>query len=215
VRNLTFVVALVVIAAGCGEAEERSGGGSASTSHPVESGPSLPFDEAEKTKAPLILLESEAGIQSAVPGSSCVDYVDEASGQGVGVCGDSGPVSPELLSTVRPGQEIRILVEDADVIRPEGCQSEDEQECIGSAVVRPLGCEEQTMAEIPLLLGPETTWSVDLAPGDYELDVFAYFDAPDGRSGDVTGSLGLRVDEAAPLELVPAAGSSAGCPASR
>jgi hypothetical protein len=201
---------LVALAVGACGAGETVGGGPTSTSH-VETSEPLPFDEAEKTKAPLILLQSEAGRQEAVAGSSCVDYVDEATGQGVGGCGDSGPVSPAHLSVVRPGEEIRILVEDAAVIRPEGCQGEDEQSCIGSAVVRRLGCEDRAVAEIPLALGPETTWTVDLPAGEYELDVFSYFEASDGRSGDVSGSLGLLVDATAPQEIVAKAGSSLGC----
>ena len=97
------------------------------------------------------------------------------------------------------------------MIRPEGCQAEDEQGCIGSAAVRPLGCEERTVAEIPLSLGPETTWTVDLPAGEYELDVIAYFEARDGRTGHVTGSLGILVDATAPQEIVPKPGSSPGC----
>jgi hypothetical protein len=165
------------------------------------------LDEAENNRRPLILLESVAGRQQGVGGSSCV--YDAAAG--VGTCGATGAVAPDRLSTVRPGEEVRVLIEGADVTRPAGCVSEDEQACIGSAIVRPLGCEDETVAEIPLSLGPETAWSVDLSPGDYELDVVASFDAPDGRYGQVSGSLGLRVDPNAPREIVAAVGPSSGC----
>jgi hypothetical protein len=205
-----LLLAAALALAGCGAAETTRDGGPTSTSR-VETTDALPFDEAEMTRRPPIVLESVAGRQQAVAGSSCVDYMDEASGQGVGTCGSSGPVSPDLLSTVRPGEEIRILIEGADVIRPDRCVSEDEQGCIGSAVIRPLGCEDETVAEIPLELGPDTAWSVDLPPGDYELDVVAYFEASDGRSGHVSGSLGLRVDATVPHEIVAAERSSSGC----
>jgi hypothetical protein len=36
-------------------------------------------------------------------------------------------------------------------------------------------------------------WDVDLDPGAYQLDVFARFEASDGRAGDVSGVLGLTV----------------------
>jgi hypothetical protein len=46
---------------------------------------------------------------------------------------------------------------------------------------------------VPLALGRETRWTVDLEPGAYELDVCGYFESDVGASGDVSGSLGLTV----------------------
>ena len=187
-RPVLSLLALALALAGCGAAEQQRGGAAASTS------------QASNTESPPIVLESAAGRQDAVPGSSCV-----SSGDGVIGCGYAGRFSPESLSTVRPGEEIRILLEDADVVRSDGCMDDEhEGECIGTAVVRPLGCKERTVARILLAPGPVTTWNVELAPGAYEIDVFAYFVAADGRGGDVSGWLGLLVDETAPLEIVPA-----------
>jgi hypothetical protein len=205
-----LLLVVSVVAGGCGAAE-RVGDGPTSTSGRTDTGSQPPFDEGEKTKAPPIVLEAAAGRQAAVPGSSCVDYVDEASGYGVSGCADAVRPSPTQLTTVRPGEEIRLLLEGAAAVRPEGCVSEDEQSSIGTAAVHPLGCARKTVAEIPLALGAETTWQVELDPGAYEVEVFAYFDAPDGRSGDVSGSLGLLVDRAAPLEIVPVPATHAGC----
>jgi hypothetical protein len=207
------VVLLLVVSAlagGCGAAE-RVGGGPTSTAVQPDTESEPPFDEAEKTKPPPIVLETAAGRQRAVRGSSCVDYVDEASGYGVGVCADTERPSPSRLSTVRPGEEVLIRLEDAEVVRPEGCVSEDEQSCIGTAAVHPLGCARKTVAEIPLAAGPATAWRVELEPGAYEVEVFAYFAAADGRSGDLSGALGLLVDEATPLEIVPRSRAADGC----
>ena len=55
-----------------------------------------------------------------------------------------------------------------------------------------IGCKNRTVETIPLAVGPETRWTVDLEPGAYELDVFAYYESG-GASGDVSGSLGLTV----------------------
>lgn len=198
-----------LVLAGCGAVPERRGGGPASTSRTPETG-SLPVDDAEKQKPPPIVLESAAGRQEAVLGSFCVTYTDEASGIGSGTCADSERPSPKLLSTVRPGEEVRISLEGAEVVRPKGCVSEDEQSCIGTVAVHPLGCERKTVAEIPVALGPATTWRVELAPGAYELDVFVYFEAAEGRYGDVSGGLGLLVDDTAPLEVV-AVPTGSGC----
>ena len=210
-RTFLCLLALSLAAAGCGAGAETGGGGAPTVSVSAEEVDTSAAAEAGHTTPPPIVLESDAGRQTAVPGSFCVDYTDEAAGQAVGACGDSGPITPERLSTIRRGEKVRIVLEHADVTRPEGCVSEEEQGCIGSVAVHPLGCERKTVAEIPLALGPETTWRVDLEPGTYELDVFAYFDAQDGRTGDVSGSLGVLVDETAPLEIAPA-GKSPDCP---
>ena len=209
--RVLFLGVALLVTVGCG-AEERSGGGPpGSTSPPGESGPSLPFDEAEVTKPPPIVLESAAGRQHAALGSSCVDFVDEASGQGVGVCSDTVDPSPDEMSVVRPGEEIAISLEHASVVRADGCVGDDEQDCIGGVIVEPLGCEGERVRDVLLAPGSETRWRVDLPPGRYELDVFGYFEAPDGRSGDVSGALGLVVDETQRQELLPAPEALAGC----
>ena len=209
-RTFLCLLALSLAAVGCGAGAETGGGGAPTASTATEQADTSRVTEDLQTPPPIVLA-SDAGRQTAVPGSFCVDYTDEAAGQAVGACGDSGPITPERLSTVRRGEEVRIVLEHANVTRPEGCVSEEKQSCIGSVAVHPLGCERKIVAEIPLALGPETNWRVDLEPGAYELDVFAYFDAPDGRTGDVSGSLGVLVDQTAPLEIAPA-GKSPDCP---
>jgi hypothetical protein len=195
VRIALCLLALPLVLAACGATGEQTGGGPASTSQ-VPDTPSLAFDEADKTKPPPIVLESTAGRQEAVRGASCVHYTDEASGEGFGLCTDMEEPEPERLSTVRPGEEIRIVIDDAAVE--------------GQIVVRRLGCE-RSVAEITLGPGPATAWQVELEAGEYELDVFvARFAAEDGRAGDLSGALGLRVDETAPLEVVPAP-AAGGC----
>jgi hypothetical protein len=201
-----LALAVTLAAAGCGAETETSGGGAPTASAPVEQTDTTAAAEDRQTP-PRIVLESEAGRQTAVLGSYCVEYVDEAAGVAGGACADSASTAPEELSTVRPGEKVRIVLEDAAVARPASCSSEEEQDCIGSVAVHPLGCERKTVEEIPLALGPETTWRADLEPGAYELDLFAYFDAPEGRTGDVSGSLGVLVDETAPLEIAPAPAS--------
>jgi hypothetical protein len=208
VRLVLGLLALAgsLAAVGCGANSETSGVGTPTASTPVEQVDTSAAVEGDHTKPPPIVLESDAGRQTAVGGSYCVEYNDEAAGEASGSCADTGPIAPAKLSTLRPGEEVRILLVDAGVTRPEGCSSAEEQDCIGSAAVHPL-CKRKTVESIPLALGPETAWHVELEPGRYELEVFAYFEAPDGRTGDVSGSLGVLVDDAAPLEIVPVASS--------
>jgi hypothetical protein len=213
---MRLVLALLALAgslaaAGCGANSETSGVGTPTASTPVEQVDTSAAVEGGRMTPPPIVLESEAGRQTAVRGSYCVEYTNEAAGEASGTCADSGPITPAQLSTVRRGEEVRIALEGADVIRSEGCSGADEQSCIGSVAVHPLACESKTVAEIPLAVGSETTWRVHLEPGAYELEVFANFGAPDGRSGDVSGSLGVLVDDTAPLEVVRW-GSHPDCP---
>jgi hypothetical protein len=198
-RATACVFTLGLVLAGCGAVDERRGGGPASTSQTPETG-SLPVDEAEEQKPPPIVLESAAGRQEAVLGTYCVSYLDEAAGIASGVCADAPWIPPERLNTVRPGEEIRILLEGADVVRPQE----------GSAVFHPLGCEKKSVAEIPLVPGPAIRWRVELEPGAYALDIFVMFEG-EKKSGDVSGALGLLVDETGPLKVVPVPAAGGGC----
>jgi hypothetical protein len=146
-----------------------------------------------KLKPPKIIFRSSAGEQTAVQGSFCLDYVDPASGRGSAVCGDSPAASPDKITVAQAGDGVTFLFTGADVVRSSGCKSGDEQGCIGYVYVRPLGCEDREVARVPLSLGPETRWTIDLERGAYELDVFAYFRTSKGATGDVSGALGLLV----------------------
>jgi hypothetical protein len=211
VRPLSLLVFALCVA-GCGAATE---GANVPASSGVESVPvetdTEPLDES-KLRPPAVLLVSAGGEQEALAGSSCVGYVDPVSGEGVQVCGDTGPIHPDDMTVARPGDEVAIVLEGAQVVRPEGCHSDDEQSCIGEVDVRPLGCVDRHVADIPLTLGEKTEWTIDLEPGAYELNVFAYFEARDGRSGDVSGLLGLLVAPDAPPRTVPVDVDLAVCP---
>jgi hypothetical protein len=195
VRRVTLVV-LALVLAGCGSTVDRTGvpASSGQESVPVEThGPTTaPVDES-KLRPPQILLRSSAGEQRAVEGSFCVDYVDPASGQGSGVCSDSAAVHPDAVTVAQLGDEVTFVFNAADIVRASGCHAEDEQGCIGSVQVRPLGCDDREVERVPLSLGEETRWTIRLERGAYELDVFGYFESSDGATGDVSGALGLLV----------------------
>ena len=192
-------VALLVLAfvlAACGSTVGRTDvpASSGRESDRVETyGPTAPVDES-KLKPPEILLRNHVGEeQEAVAGSFCVDYVDPASGRGSGMCSDSPAVHPNAITIAMPGDEVTFVFSGADIVRPSGCHGEDEQGCTGSVQVKPLGCEDRQVERVPLALGPETRWTIDLEFGGYELDVFGYFESSDGATGDVSGALGLFV----------------------
>jgi hypothetical protein len=171
--------------------EER--GESAATSSPTESEPAPPAPEGSETKAPPIVLESAAGTQVAIAELSCV------SGAGTAACVDTIDQTPEDLNVVRPGEEVVLRLRGASVTE-------------GSVAVRPLpDCEGETTAEVELEPGPETTWRVELPAGQYELQVFARFEAADGRSGDASGSLGIALDASQPPGIVPVPDTFVGC----
>jgi len=154
-------------------------------------------------RPPKLVLESSAGSQVAVPGSSCV------TGQGAAVCSDAAYPHPKQLSIVRPGEVITVSLEHAQVVRAEGCNGGREQDCIGVIRVHPLGCEKLVAYTISLEPGKVTRWQVAVPPGAYELETFAYFQSDDGRTnGDASGSFGLYVDSSRSTEVVPASSVS-------
>jgi hypothetical protein len=194
----TIIGALLL--AGCGSAAEQTGVPGSST-EATASGegiattvPDADTDIDESTlKPPPIFLVSAQGKQRAVQGSYCVDFVDPGSGQGQGACADTGVIHPRAVTAVSRGDEVTFVFSGAKVVRPSGCHSDDEQGCIGYVYVSPLGCEDRQIESVPLTLGSETRWRVDLEPGAYELGVFGYFESDAGATGDVSGSLGLTV----------------------
>jgi hypothetical protein len=165
-------------------------------------------DGGPELRPPPIVLVSEAGRQEAVQGSYCITKVS-ASGEGEGVCADTGFPHPEQVSLVRPGEEVTIEIVGATIVdRPEGCSPA----CPSIVTVYPLGCgPEQAVADFELT-GAATTWKVDLEAGAYELAVFAYFDAGDEGTGDTSGGLGLRVDPDREAAVKPVDPALAVCP---
>jgi hypothetical protein len=197
VKQFSFL-ALTVVLAACGTTVDRTEGPAASSA----SGSGVAETDAARTpepaedpalKPPGIVLRSAVGDQKAVEGSYCIDYVDPGSGQGSGVCGDSAQIFPRTVTVLQPGDEVAFVFSRANIVRPSGCHGESKQDCIGYVYVRPLGCADREVERAPLALGPQTRWTVDLPTGGYQLDVFGYFEADSGASGDVSGTLGLYV----------------------
>jgi hypothetical protein len=121
-------------------------------------------------------------------------------------------VHPAELTVVRPGDEVSVTLDGASVVRAENCHSETgKSACIGEITIRPLGCERTTRV-VPLTVGTGTRFALDVAPRAYEVDVFAYFAAEDHRTGDVSGSLGVLVDEQRRVEVVAASAEHRVCP---
>jgi hypothetical protein len=195
--RLLLALPFVLTATACGGAlpsASDSGGGLGTTTKQKQQ--KLPD---ESPHAPKLVLESSAGSQVAVPGSSCI------TGEGVGACSDTGYPRPKQLSIVRPGEVITVSLEQAQVVRAEDCNGGRERDCIGVIRVHPLGCEKLVAYTIALEPGKATRWKVAVPPGAYELETFAYFESGDGRtSGDVSGGFGLFVDSSRSPEVVPA-----------
>jgi len=200
--GLLLALPLVLAATACGGASPTaSDSGAGSEAATTQKQKSLPDSSP---RAPKLVLESSAGSQEAVPGSSCI------TGEGVGVCVDSVYPHPKQLSIVRPGEVITVSLEHAQVVRAEGCNGGRERDCIGVIQVHPLGCEKLVAYTISLEPGKTTRWKVAVPPGAYELETFAHFESDDGRTnGDASGSFGLYVDSSRSAEVVPASSVSA------
>jgi hypothetical protein len=196
------VLLLALAVAGCGTAVE-TGVPASSGQESVPVAPTAEEMGVDESKAtpPLLVLVNAAGKQIAAHGSSCVQYTDPSTGEGVGVCGDTPTIHPDALTVAHPGEFVMILLAGAFVT--DG----------GLVTVRPLGCSDKESVTFPLVQGASVThWHVDLEPGAYELDVSAQFGSNDGRTGDVTGSLGLLVDADRTHEILPVPATFAVCP---
>jgi hypothetical protein len=159
-------------------------------------------------KPPPIVLETEAGRQEAVQGSYCITHLSEG-GLGEGLCVDTLRPHPAELSVVAPGDEITISLPGATIVtEPPGCSGP----CDSTVSLRPLGCGEEQEAT-RVLDEDGLTWTVDLEPGAYQLDVFVqHFDDGKGMTGDTSGSLGLLVDADRDPAIIPVDESLAVCP---
>ncbi len=197
-----FAVALVApLLASCGSGTNAPG---SSGESPTLAQPTVSTVKDEPDlKPPPIFLVSAAGKQQAVPGSSCVSYVDRDTGQGTGACGDvGGPQYPDQATVVRSGEHVIVAV-------PGTTLEKD-----SAIAIRPLGCTDQLTTKLDLPQSGELHWAVDLEESSfYQLDVFARFETDDGRNGDVSGTLGrLIVEDSKAPALGPLDPGLAVCP---
>jgi hypothetical protein len=192
--ELLLLVGAIALA-GCGDVPGGSGNAGDDSPPPATAPPETGFSEtsesapattsaepsppAPEIHLPGIVFDSAAGRQKAVLESHCVQGTDSA-GTSVGICGDTPDLDPKRLSIVHAGEAVTISVPGATLSG-------------GSSIsIRPLGCHDRQVASVPL----ETegvTWTVDLPPAAYELQVFVLFETGE-VSGDSAGSLGLLVD---------------------
>jgi len=135
---------------------------------------------------PAIVLTSQAGIQVAARGSFC------GPSNGAVLCVDTREPHPTELTVARPGETVSIRVVGRRVVG-------------GSEVaVKPYGCGQEAVETLRLEPGDEpTAWEVDLAPGAYELHVFARYAYGGAGRGDVSGALGLRVADGPTVAIEP------------
>ena len=181
--RLLLVAGLIL--AGCGAAENMASPPGSSGSDPTGA-VATTQREAGPIQAPAVVPKSENGAQEAVPGSLCIFSLDPESGEGEGSFGDTGPIHPNAVTGVAAGDDVAFTFVGVKVVHAGGCQGGDEQDCIGSVSVKPLGSARE-VERVPLAPGSETRWTVDLEPGAYELDVFAHFESDAGATGDVSG----------------------------
>ncbi len=128
---------------------------------------------ATRQGPPAIYLVVGATRHRLEPGSSCVE---SATGS---VCGDAVYTPVKVLYPVRQGETVRLELD---------AQTRGADLTVG----RP-GCFRSEIAQVRLT-PPKLEWRVELAPGQYEARVLIdHFQTDDGRSGDVSGQIGLRV----------------------
>jgi hypothetical protein len=200
--RLLIVLVGALLLAGCGAAAEETAVPASSgedSSVPVQPTKKTEFDQS-KLKPPPVVLVSQAGKQIAAQGSFCVNYVDPASGEGQGICSDGPAPVPKQMTIVHPGDGATLLIADSTLKKER------------TVTVRPLGCSNRETETLELPITGQLHWQVDLDPGAYQLDVFAQFESNDGRSGDLSGSLGMLVSESDARAIVPVDTADPVCP---
>lgn len=196
---IVATLAVTSIAAGCGQTASGPAGDAPAV---ATSMPDAGTTAGAPTGPPAIVLVSAAGTQRATPGSSCVS--SESGGTGVSGCLDTALPVPDEVTVVHPGDRVTIRLVGVHAVRAEGCHARD-RSCIGEADVTPAGCSGPPLGRAAFEAGAsETTLTVSLSPGTYDVRVYAAFAGEDGRSGDVSGALGLRVDPGAARAILPA-----------
>jgi hypothetical protein len=182
-----LVMLLVAVAvAGCSVGRDTASPPAPSGQEEVDTvPPTLTEVDAPDYRPPTIVLESPYGDQTAMRGTYSV------SGEEGVLFADAPRVHPKEVTAVAAGDEVTFAFPGTEIVSAGGCHG-DRDDCIGAVSVMPLGCRRGRIERIPLALGPETRWTVDLEPGAYELYLSASYES-EGASGFVSGSLGLTV----------------------
>ena len=202
--SISLLVAAVAVATACGS--DRS--------EPPPARTAAASTEASKQAQhgllpPSIYLGSRAGRQRAVPGKSCVLTVGQGRGEGAADCYiPRGRVVPKVVSVVRPGAPLTVLLPGTTIIRRPGCVGR--HECGGWATLRPLGCQRREVAFFPLR-GRTTRWRANVPVGAYQLDVSIDFETANDLTGDANGVLGVLVEDDRREAIVPFRPSLAVC----
>ena len=205
VARLLSVWLFAALAAGCGS----SGGENRAPTRASRNDSSKAIGAAKELLVPPpIFVESAAGRQTAARGAGCVLTVGQGRGEGVADCYLPRRVRAKALSVIRPGERIRVVIPETEVIRRRGCVGR--HECGGWATVRPLGCPRREVAFFELT-GGTTAWRANLRPGAYELHVSVDFQTSDALTGDTSGIAGLLVARDRTQQIVPARSALAVC----
>lgn len=146
---------------------------------------------------PGVVLRSPAGDQLGGFASYCAGCQLPDSGETNYRCAD-GPTSIQSYSIVHPGDALSISMPDGTLVAGAGCKPE----CPPSIRIRDEVCPNN--ATIGFEVSEDSTFSVELAPGRYRLELSAYFEA-EGKGGSTGAGFGLIVDPARKREVVSAA----------
>ena len=143
---------------------------------------------ASGQRPPRLILQGASGSQWAAQESYCVSQATPEGG--VSACGDTVDRRPLRFLAVAPRERVTVRVRASTLMldHPD-CQPD----CSGSiAVYRLVGRQKRFVRSLRWRQNPQAF----LAPrrrGRYEIEVGTGFRAFDGRTGDTSGSFGLRV----------------------
>ena len=139
---------------------------------------------------PRMLLDAKAGTQRALQESYCVSQV--TGDRGVSVCADTIDARPTRFLRVQRRELLTFRLRRGVILResPE-CHPSCEA---GIALYRLDARGRKHFVRAVDLPASPTTFRAPRRAGRYELEAFVgLFQTPDGRSGDTSGSFGIRV----------------------
>ena len=167
---LSFLIALIFGLSGPGASGFESSGSREETLRPQRGAPPA----SDEPSLPPILLHSDGGVQQAALRAYSLEQ------DGGGVSGMSGDDGPPATTVVRPGDVVSVSVRGVEATQR-------------LLVARKGSCDGDAAAAT-LLDRDEPRWRVELAPGEYVLEVTVLRFRTARGTGEQTGVLGLRVD---------------------
>lgn len=193
---LGLVTTALLVVIGCAGIEDALG-----TAPGADSGRDAGACSVESFTPPAIVLSTTAGDQAGEQLSFCTDDPQ----RGCGICVDTTRIDVKRFTVVHTGDTVSLGMPDGTLITPgpDRCQPA----CPPRLTIVTLCAKEVVQSQT---LTEDEAWTIDLAPGAYEIGVGTSFEAP-SLTGSTSNSFGLIVDDTRERGIVAAGAPGSTC----